>query len=307
MDLGAGLIAILTSFLVKGAVMVLSGLLVARVWRAARAPAPRRLWLLVPAHEREDARVLAWSLALFAASELTCGVEVYVLTRSNAWVDGVHGVLSAAAMALFALGLYRVIDRKVLRFAGPECAAKRLCGACTVRAPEGCKLRLTILLSAAFVALAGIFVLLAPTARMEADLHRFALPLPALNAWYDRAVVPWITAHVSGYEPSGKAYFFPESVFVLELRVLPVVATAMASSAAAEIARGRIGRGMERLMLAAGTLGYVLFELVLYRGTGDLLLGSLGHEVGELWFVAWAAELLRRCYPPDAGAGLSTA
>ena len=93
MDLGAGLLAILTSFLVKGAVMALSAVLLTRVWRAAHAPAPRRLWLLVPESERGDARVLAWALALFAASELTCGVEVYVLTRSNAWVDGVHGLL----------------------------------------------------------------------------------------------------------------------------------------------------------------------------------------------------------------------
>ena len=302
MDLGAGLLAILTSFLVKGAVMALSAVLLTRVWRAAHAPAPRRLWLLVPESERGDARVLAWALALFAASELTCGVEVYVLTRSNAWVDGVHGLLSASGMALFALGLYRVLDRKVIRFAGPECAAKRLCGVCTVQRPEGCKLRLTLLLGASFVVLASLFVLLAPTTRMEADLHRFALPFPAVNAWHDRVVVPWLAAHVAGYEPTGKAYFFPESVFVLELRVLPLVAAALASFATAELARGRLARGMDALLLGAGTLGYVLFELVLYRGTGDLLLGSLGHEVGELWFLVWCTELVRRCWPPARAA-----
>lgn len=299
MDLGAGLLAIFTSFVVKGAVMVLAALLVTRVFRAVHRPSPRRLWLLVPEGERRDARVLAWSLALFAASELTCGVEVYVLTRSNAWVDGVHGVLSASGMALFALGLYRVIDRRVLRFGVPGCAAKRLCGACTVREEEGCRMRLTLLFAASFVGLAALFVLFAPTTRMEADLHRFALPFPALNAWYDRVVVPWLEAHVAGYEPTGKAYFFPESVFVLELRALPIVAAGLAAFATGALARHDLERGTGALALAVGTFAYVLFELVLYRGTGDLLLGSLGHEVFELWFLLFAAELVRRTWPPE--------
>jgi hypothetical protein len=299
MDLGAGLLAILTAVVVKGVVMLLAAVLVARVFRATHAPAPRRLWLLVPPEARREARVLSWALVCFAASELTCGVEIYVLTRSSAWVDGVHGILSAAGMALFALGAYRVLDRQVVRFATPECAARRMCGACTVRTPEGCKLRVALSLGASFVVLAALFALLAPTTRMDADLHRFALPFPALNAWYDRVVVPWLSAHVRDYEPTGQAYFFPASVFVLELRVVPLAVAALASYAVASLAAGRLARGVDALLIAAGALGYVYFEIVLYRGTGDLLLGSLGHEVGELWFLLFAAELLRRAYPVD--------
>ena len=50
------------------------------------------------------------------------------------------------------------------------------------------------------------------------------------------------------------------------------------------------------MALAAGLLTYVYFEIVLYRATGDVLFGSLAHEVGELWFLVATAELLRRSF-----------
>jgi hypothetical protein len=53
------------------------------------------------------------------------------------------------------------------------------------------------------------------------------------------------------------------------------------------------------LAFSAGLLCYSYFELVLYRGTGDVFIGSLGHELGELWFVLITAEFLRRTFPPE--------
>lgn len=300
MDLGAALLAIVTGFLVKGAVMVLAGWLVVRVYGATSAHPPRRLWLLVPDEERDRARILFWALLCFAVSELTCGVEIYVLSRSSAVLEGFHSVVSALGMALFALGLFRVLDRRFFRFTANDCLARRLCGTCTVRTDAGCKVRLSLLLLASSVVLASLLPLLAPTDRMTADLHRFALPLPALNAWYDRAVVPWLSAHVPGFDPSGQAFFFPSSVFVLEYRVIPLVAGALAVAAIVSLATHRLVRGVELLSLSVGALGYTYFELALYRGTGDLMLGSLGHEVFELWFLLFTVEVLRYVMPTTA-------
>jgi len=298
MDLGAALLAILTGFLVKGTVMVIAGWLVVRVHGAAFAPAPRRLWLLVPPEQRPNTRVLFWALVCFSVSELSCGIEIYVVSRSSAILEGFHGIVSALGMALFALGLFRVLDQRFVRFTTRECAARRLCGTCTVRAPDGCKLRGSLLFAASAMVLASMLPLLAPTERMEADLHRFALPLPRLNAWYDHTAIPWLVAHVPGYDPSGKAYNIPSSVFVLEYRVIPLVAAALAIAAAYALATRRLLRGVELLMLSGGALGYSYFELTLYRGTGDLMIGSLGHEVFELWFLLFTVEILRRVLPP---------
>lgn len=300
MDLGAALLAVFIAVMVKGTVMVLAVPALFRALRATRAERPRRLWRLVPRDDGATARILFWALACFALSELTCGVEIYVLARSSPWLEGTHAVTSAVAMALFALGLYRAVDGRALRFGEPGCAMVRVCRTCTVREPMGCKLRPSVLLLATLVPLAALLPLVASTARLDANLHRFALPLPALNAAWDRAVVPWLAAHVPGYAPTGVAFFVPSSVLTIELRVVPAAAIVLATLALLHLRAHRLARGMDLLLLATGPLAYSLFELLLYRGTGDLLLGELGHELGELWFLLFTVELLGRLFPRAA-------
>jgi hypothetical protein len=300
MDFGSALFALTAAFLVKGAVMVLGGWLLLRLYGAAWRRPPARAWLLLPAESLPEVRLLWWALALFAASELTCGVEIYVLFQSSAILSGAHAVTSAAGMALFALGLYLFADRRLLRFGGPPCLANRICRGCTIA--QGCRFRVVILLLATFLALAVAVPLFAPAERMNADTSRYVLPFPALNAWYDSSVVPWLEANVPGYRRSGVAYYLPRSVLFIEFRVLPALALAGAVASVGLALRRREAAALKVAAAAAGGLCYSYFELVIYRGTGDVLLGSLMHEVAEFWFLVFTAELLRRCFPAGTAA-----
>jgi hypothetical protein len=233
---------------------------------------------------------------LFAASEATCGVEIYVLFHSSPILSGTHSITSALGMALFALGLYLHLDKQLVTFGSERCLINRICKGCTVREPGGCKLRTLILLFGTFLALSALVPWFVSTERMNADVAAWALPFDSLNAWYDRVVVPWLITNVPDYQPSGVAYFLPPSMLVIEFRILPALGFLASIYALVEARRGREGRALAVLAAAAGLLTYVYFEIVLYRATGDVLFGSLAHEVAEFWFLLATAELLRRSF-----------
>lgn len=300
MDFGSALMAVLVAVVVKGAVMGLSGWLIVRVYRAASSPPPRRLWLLLPEEDRPEVRILWWALVLFFVSELTCGIEIYVLFRSNALLAAIHAGASAAGMGLFSLGILRLLDRRLFKFAEPACLANRICRGCTLREPAGCRFRVALLLAATFASLAALAPMFASTERMYADPRRYALPFESWNRWYDGLAVPWLAAHLPNYRP-GAAYFLPEAMLVIEFRLLPLVSLALSLLAIARLRRGQVSEGARTLSVSAGVLCYSLFELVLYRGTGDVILGSLGHEAAEFWFLVFTAEFLRRCFAPRTG------
>lgn len=297
MDLGAAVLALIMAFVVKVPVMAVSGWLVWSVERGRRLKDKEKLWLLLPAEPLPELGALRAGLVLFALSELTCGIEVYVLARSSPWISGAHALLSAAGMAAFALGALRWADRKVLRWGAPGCLMNRaLCRGCTVREAQGCKLRALHCYVAVFVALAALLPLFAPTARMNAEPRRWALPFTGWNAWYDAAVVPWLARN--GYDTSGTAFHLPASMLTLEWRVLPLLALAIAGVAFHLARTRREGRAQPLLAVAAGLLAYSYLELLLFAATRDPIIGGLGHEVAELWFLLVTAELLRRAYPP---------
>ncbi|MBI3891580.1 MAG: hypothetical protein HY303_08630 [Candidatus Wallbacteria bacterium] len=302
MDLGAALIALAIALVVKVAVMVLCGWLLVHVYRAAWSSPPEHPWLLLPKEDLPEIRILWWALALFGVSELTCGIEVYVLLQSNDVTSAIHSFASAAGMALFVLGMFEYFDRRIIAFTRPACVANRICRGCTDREPEGCKFRVALLLAATFLALAALAPMFASVERMPANTVRWMLPFPSLNAWYDGVVVPWFAAHVPGHNPTGVAYFLPESMFRIEFRFLPAVALALLAAGACLVWRGDEARGARAMIAAAGVLGYCYFELVLYRGIGDVLIGSLGHELAEFWFLVFTAEFLTRCFPANARA-----
>lgn len=295
MDLGSALMALLIGVVFKGAVIGVGGWLLLRLYGATYGQ-PRRLWLLLPTESVPEIRILWWSLLLFFFSELTCGIEIYVLFRSNPVLGAFHALTSAAGMGLFALGFYRFLDRKLLRFGGNGCLVNRICRGCPVLEGMRCKFRLATLLLATFVAMATAAPMFASTARMTADTRRYMLPVPAWNAFYDERIVPWLMAHYP-YQPSGAAYFIPSSVLGIEYRMLPALALALEIGAIVLLLRDVLGAGVRMLVGGLGVLCYSYFELVLYRGTGDVILGSLGHEMAEFWFLVFTAELLRRSFP----------
>ena len=297
MDLGAILLALLTGLVVKTAVMVVSAWLVVKLYRATWSPPPRRLWILLPEGARPEARVLWWALLFFFVAELTCGIEIYILFESSGIMSGTHAIASGVGMGLFSLGLLMFVDDKIIGYAGTRCAVNRICRGCTIARPDGCKMRLLLMLGATLLVMAALFVFFMPTARMNADMSRYTLPFESLNAWFDGTVDPWLRAHFADYQPSGTAYFLPESMLVLEFRILPSVAAVCAVVGIALLRGRREVVGLRWVAFAAGLVAYVYFEVALYPATGDVLIGSLGHEVAELWFLLATVELLRRSFP----------
>lgn len=299
MDFGAALIALATGVLVKGAVMILAARLVARVFRAIHSRPPKRPWLLVPREHRADLRVLFWALVLFAVSELTCGVEVYVLSRSSAVLASIHAVTSALGMGLFALGLYLHADRAVLRFGSRACVGNRICRGCTFVAPAGCRYRVVLVLVGSFVVLATVPPFFAPVERMVADMRGYAVPLPEVEAWWEQTVIPWLE-QLDSYDRTGTAFYLPSEELFIEYRAVPALALVLAMAATVLLHRRREKLGIRLLVFAIGLSSYTYFELVLYRVTGDVLIGTLGHEIVEFWFLLITAELLTRTFSAAA-------
>lgn len=298
MDLGAAILALFTGLVVKVAVMIFGGWMVVKLYRASHGDAPRRLWLLLPEEHLPEVRLLWWSLLLFFVAELVCGIEVYVLFQSNPWFSGIHAVTSALGMGLFTLGVYLYLDKKLFRYGERACLVNRICRGCTIEEPAGCTYRTTLLLTATFVGLAALPAFFVPTDPMHADPTRWVLPFASWNAFYDETYVPWVRSFVPGYEPSSIAYTLPASMMWIEFRIQPAIVMVLAAVA---VALGRAGRERDAakvLVFTVGLLCYPYFELVLYRVTGDVYIGSLGHEVAEFWFLVAMAEFLRRTFPP---------
>lgn len=289
-NLGSTLVALLVAVVVKGAVMVFAGRLLPRLYGARHGQT--RLYQLVPREDAPGARELWWALVLFSLSELVCGVEVYIPSQASPILSSIHGVSSAAGMGLFAAGLYDVLDRKMLRFGTRGCAGNRICRGCTVVAGQRCRFSPVLLALATLVVLAAVLPWFASTDPVGADARKLILPFPALNAWYDGSVVPWIARRLPWIDLTGQAYIVPRSVFILEYRLLPAIAGAFAAAAIVVLRSGHERAGARLLLVGAGGLSYSYFELLLYQTTGDGLLAGLGHEIGEFWFLIATGELL---------------
>ncbi len=300
MEFGSTLVALFLFGVVKIAVMVLCGVLLVRLYRAGWADRRRTDWVELPAEQRPALNLLLAALVAFAASELVCGVEVYVLMHATGWVATAHSLTSALGMALLALGVLVWFDDRMLRFGQPGCLVNRVCRGCTIERPEGCRYRTLQLLVVAFFLLTALPLLFAPTERMFSDPAPWALPFDGWNAWYDEVVVPLLIDKAPGYDPTGMAYSVPPTQFLVEFRLLPLVSIGLGVAALLATVRRREVRGQQLLALAIGVLAYSWFQAGLYVVTGDVLLGSLGHEVVEFWFLVAFAEFLRRSFPARA-------
>ena len=299
MNLGSALLGLLISIVGKGLVMVLTARLLIRLYRTLHAGPPGRTWLLLPDEQIPPARILWWSLVLFGASELTCGIEMYILLRSSPILSGFHAVASGLAMGIFALSLFDLLEGKLFRYGGPVCLLNRFCRGCTIGETPGCKYRPLFLIIATFVALAAIAPLFASTARMDADPRAFLIPFPPIESWYLDSFVPWLRSIYPAYDPLAAAYYLSASELVIEFRLLPLIAGLSSLVGIQKLLGRRELAGLRFVAFAAGVLCYSLFELVCYRGTGDILAGSLLHEAAELWFLVATSEFLIRSFPPE--------
>ncbi|OIP41347.1 MAG: hypothetical protein AUK47_06465 [Deltaproteobacteria bacterium CG2_30_63_29] len=301
MDLGLGIVAIFNALIVKVAVMGLGAWVLFKLYRAERPKTGRKAWVSLPIKEEPDLRLLKWSLILFYVSEVTCGVEVYVILESNPWLAGVHAFVSSAGMSLFALWAFLWVDKRLIRYGQKACLINRVCKGCTIESELGCRYHKTVLLAATFIAFATLLPLFAGVDAMPADSTRYILPFDSMNQWYDSTLVPWLEANVEAYEPGGAAYVLPTEMLFIEFRVLPLMALAGILAGIGLLLRRKELLGMKVLVVSVGGFAYAFSELVLIKGTDDIIIASLSHEIAEFWFLVAVVEFLRRTYPATAG------
>jgi len=96
-------------------------------------------------------------------------------------------------------------------------------------------------------------------------------------------------------------------MFVIEFRILPAIALTLALAGIFLLRTQREVLGLRLTVFAFGILAYTYLEILLYPATKNVLMGSLGHETAELWFLVITAEFLRRSFSPTDKPNLETA
>lgn len=298
MDLGAVLMGLLTAMIVKVTVIVLTAVLLVRLLRVSHDDTSKP-WLLIPPPHRLRFRILSWGLILFAVSELACGIEIYVITRSNALLACLHSITSSVGMGLTAIGLFQIFDWKYFHFVDTTspCIAMNTCEECTKRRSGVCQYRPLLSMAAALLMLMALPVFFVSTERLHADPGLYVLPFEPLNNWYEEMLARRQTAGVAGTPADLSGFYLPEEMLFLEFRVLPILAVLLAAASIACFLGKKEDWGIGMLLFAVGNQAYVYFEVMIYGLTRKPIFGFFLHECGELFFLLMVSNLLPRMFP----------
>lgn len=300
MDFGAALMGLFIGFVIKVFVMVLAGVLMVRLYRISlKATTTEKMWLIIPDDQRHRFLMLTCGLILFFISELTCGIEVYILTRSSPIISSLHSITSAFAMAFTAVGMFQLFDWKYFHLVerNAPCIATKSCGICTKRALGYCQYRSTLLTTATLVFFMAVPIFFASTTKLYANPKPYVLPFQSWNIWYDNTVIPWLNRTFSNVVTDGTAFYLPEAMLIIEFRILPIVGMLLSALSIFVVLAKKEDLGITLLLMALGILGYSYFEAVIYALTHDVIFGSLMHETGEFIFLVMAADILLKMFP----------
>jgi hypothetical protein len=286
MEAGGFLMGTLSIGVGKTAVMIYTGVLLLRVLSALRARASARWPGLGEPAERASAQLLLWGLLAFGLSELTCGVEIYLVKAPLAYLRVVHSAASAVGAGLLLYAVLRLIDRRVLHVldeSGP-CVAETHCKGCPRRSRGRCRFRPAIGWLLGFMAVMAVPLLFAPVAALTADPTAVPVPFEGLRTFFDESIVPAFQAMMPEWTPAELYFVIPEEMSFVEFRVLPLCGAALALTALGLLLFTRADRLAFLLTcLAAGALGFAYLEAVVYLIIPWVYVGSLGHEVAELF------------------------
>lgn len=300
MELGATILAYLAAGIVKPAVMIISTVLLIRMIRAYRTDRTHSKWFRIEDDQRPAFRMILFSMILFVLSELFCGIETYGLMRSDDTLQILHSISSATGMGLFAVGIYMLLDGQVIHFGTGRCVMKPVCHACSYGSRTECKFTPLFVTVFFFIVLVSVLPMLAPTNEMNADSARFVLPFEQANLWYDKVLLPWMMSVCPHYRPVGDAVHLQSFPQIIDYRLFPLISISLIVSGLIRFRSNVLTSrpmGLYLIMFAAGLLGYTYYQLVLQRGTGDLFMAALGHEIGELFFLVVLIKLLNVFFP----------
>ncbi|HAZ13458.1 MAG: hypothetical protein A2X86_13090 [Bdellovibrionales bacterium GWA2_49_15] len=309
MDLGAVLLALTVSIGLKIPIMLITAALIYRMFRSTQTSPPKKLWAVIPKEHRQEFKWLYLSLICFFISETFCGVETWILMRSDATMRAIHALSSSTGMGLFAVGLYLLFNKKVIFYAEKKCVLNKMCKGCTLLAGETCKFNSTVLIFGTFIFLAIFPPFFVSTDLLTADPTKFILPFTGLNSWYDLTLVPYLKTLDPSYKTIGVAFFLPTSTQILENKILPgivgvIVVTGMMLFSSKKLKLKLMG--LNTILFGAGMLCYTYFEIILNRLVGDLFLGAIGHEIGEFVFLFLLTEFLTVTFRPNVATEAAT-
>lgn len=296
MQFGATILAYIVAGILKPIVMVFSFALVCRMYLEYRSNKETTRWLRIEDDQRRVFKIILFSLVLFVFSELFCAIETYVLMNSDCTFQLLHSITSATGIGVFAVAMYMLLNVQVIRFGTSRCVMRPVCHGCSYEGGAECQFAPIFILVSLFLVMVAVLPIFAPTTEMVANPVRFALQSEQANSWYEQTFLPWMMSVWPRYRPIGEAVYLPHWPQVLDYRVYPSISIALILSGLILFRRRELtskSEGIYLIMFAAGLLGYTYYQLILQRGTNDVLIAALGHEIGELFFLVILAKLLK--------------
>jgi hypothetical protein len=177
-------------------------------------------------------------MMLFLISEITCGVEVWVLLRSDNVMAAVHCLASGISAGLFFASFFLFLDKTVFHLTEVKaCIGRPLCRTCTAGPAGDCKMNPLFVMVTLFVLFLTVPPLMATVGPTTVNLSQYTLPFEEWNRWFDVRILPWIYEVYPEYDPTGKAFTMPEIQSLLDYRILP------AAAAVAGVGRHRLRSG----------------------------------------------------------------
>lgn len=285
MYLGAFLAGFFSIGLFKTSVMILSILLLVKVGLGSIGWKRASLRALGRAEYGTAGKFIFCGILSFVVSELTCGLEVYILLAPHPCMRLAHSISSALGAGLLMYGVFVMFDRRALHYfdQGRACFLIPICKDCPRRNRESCKFHAGYFWGMCFVVLAAIPLLFIPVRELVADPADIALPYESLNTFFDEKVVPLMKSVFGHWEKESMYFVLPRELTLAEFRYIPLASIVLGIGAIVLSFGKRYARVSFLLAcLSAGPLAYGYLEAVCYHIIPQVYIGSIAHELAEL-------------------------
>jgi len=285
MYLGGFLVGIFSIGILKIGVMFLSVWLLWKIQQGRSGRPKANLRVLARAEHGVTGKFLFWGLFAFFISELTCGIEVYILLGPNAPLRLAHSFSSALGAALLLYGILMAFDHRVLYYFDEShpCVLFPVCKSCPRRTGQACKFHPTFFWSLCFLVLIAVPLFFIPVRELIADPTVIALPSKSLNGFFDQEVVPLLERYLPHWKQESMYFVIPKEMTLVEFRYIPIASIAFGVSALVlSFSKKRANLSFMLACFSAGPLMYAYLEATLFNMIPQVYLGSLGHEIAEI-------------------------
>ncbi|MBF0363774.1 MAG: hypothetical protein HQK49_22330 [Oligoflexia bacterium] len=294
MEFGSFLIALSVNGCIKIIVMILCVILLIRMSKIKKNLSAESLFSF---------NIIFYSLLMFSASELSCAIETYVLMHSHYIGRIIHSICSSMGMATFSVGIYMLVDQRLVHFGLKRCTMLQVCKSCTLNKDAGhnsgrCRFSTIILLGSILLCFLCIPPFFASTEPMYINSSNYILPFESLNNWFDQTFIPFVS-QFTPYKSLSASMILTTAPQILDYRIAPTITfilTFIGIILFLSNSFSKQSKGVYFIVFASGIIAYSYYQLILYRITNDILVEALGHEVGELLYLIVLTKLLTIFY-----------